>query len=161
MKRLFHYTTASRAVKIMAAQQINVAIIGVSDGERPVVWASFHPNWEPTATPALGGPNGERDNLTFADLPAIDTPIRFEVRHESAPLDWRTWLKTSGVDRRHAKSLELVAIRQGATTDDWRMSFAPIVQKDWIAIESFSWNQWMPIEQIWPADKRDAPWFNR
>jgi len=143
--RLFHYTTFSRLLKILTDESISPANLHVAPPERPVVWFSRRLDWEPTATPALIT-NGQHQSLTFADLTQIDTPSRIEVNQHAAPLDWRSWRKTSGVTSRTVKGLEKSALRLNASVADWRMSFEPVTVEKWLDIELFIGGQWRGMD---------------
>jgi hypothetical protein len=58
---------------------IRPATEGVPPGERPAVWFSIHPTWEPTATKALRDPKtGEVHRATWKEMQRHG-PVRIEV----------------------------------------------------------------------------------
>lgn len=60
--RLFHYTRATNAMKILASGEIRPATPHVPKSERPVVWFSMHVLYEQTAFP------GKRDGTWFENM---------------------------------------------------------------------------------------------
>lgn len=139
--RLFHYTIVSLLKKILDSKQIAVATIGVPVEERPVVWFSARQDWEPTATPSWNG-----RQITFEELCKIETPARIEINPQAAPLNWKAWRTQSGVKARMAWGLEVTAIRLHSSVAEWRMSFDPVGEKDWLAIEIFLGGVWTSLE---------------
>src|SRR5262249_48146143 len=141
-RRLFHYTTKSRLIKIFETLEIRPTAIGVPKYEKPVVWLTYRQHWEPTATPMY--PGRPLYQLTFEELCKLDTPMRIEIDPRAAPLDWPKWCNLSGVDRPVAAALKSVAEKKGARVDDWRMSFDPVRSADenWLAVEEFADGQW-------------------
>jgi hypothetical protein len=151
--RLFHYTTASRLQKILRDNVIKQAIAFIDRRERPAVWFSYLPVWEPTATPAMvNKETGEKENVTFEQLIDMDSPSRIEVNPECAPMNWREWRRLSGIGASFARRLEEVAIRQGSDVTRWRISFEPVGIEHWLAIEMFTktGRRWTPIEEVFP-----------
>lgn len=74
-RRLFHYTRAANANKIIASGSIIPSTLYVPKHERPVVWFSSHALFEPTAFPAVAG-KGQLSSME--ELAQMETPFRFE-----------------------------------------------------------------------------------
>lgn len=144
-RRLFHYTTASRLERILVSGFIRPADAFIGKGERPAVWCTYRPEFEPTAIPMIAGKDGKPQALTFDEMLRIESPIRIEVRIACAPLDWRQWRKLSGVKPRVARELEEDALKQGSYVRDWRMSFEPVHQDQWIVGEFYTGSEWRPF----------------
>jgi hypothetical protein len=139
MKRLYHYTRATNLSKISKAGQIQPATEFVYDTrERPVVWLSFAPDWEPTATPM----RSDFTPLSFEEFAKIETPMRIEVDPAKYRLGWRAFVKMSGCKPKSAKSLKRTAEEAGSSVVQWRISFEPIPDCDWLKVEGFIDGQW-------------------
>jgi hypothetical protein len=144
--RLFHYTTASRLRLILECELIKVATAGVHPGERPAVWFSSNPDWEPTATKLLQDPEtGAVRKLSFFEMAKLDTPVRIEIAPRAAPYTWEAFTQLSGCSRKMLKSLEKAALEVGAAPSQWRVSFAPVGCDDWLAVEIWMDGEWSPI----------------
>ena len=157
MKRLFHYTRLSRLESILSDGEIKLATSNVLPPEKAVVWFSYRQEWEPTATPVMVGFDGTLVDLTFDELTQRDTPARIEIDPLAAPLTWRAWRKTSGVNRRVAKALQITAMAKDSNSADWRMSFEPVRSEHWRAIEIFvggRWSQFEGTSMTRPADAK-------
>ena len=146
--RLFHYTMASRLEQILETRQILPATCYVPVHERPTVWLSLHPRWEPTATKGILDANGTRRTATFAEMIALDRPCRIEV-------GWREWSVRSGVKKKVAKGLRRTAERQGVDVNHWRMSFEPVAECQWITVEIFADTRWISLDD--PLEDRQEP----
>jgi hypothetical protein len=144
--KLYHYTTLSRALQIVIDGQIKQATAGVPKDEKPVVWFSFRQDWEPTATPAFG-PYGQKCNPSFDHLVEFETPCRFEIDPATAPLNWRQWRKESGVKSKMVKSLEAASLRMDSNVADYRMTFDPVPENKWLALEIYLGGKWQALTE--------------
>ena len=149
--RLFHYTTQSRLDLIIKTGQILPATAFVPLTERPGVWLSYRQRWEPTASKGIVGPDGTCRTATFEEMVARDRPCRIEVSVEAAPLTWREWSVRSGVHKTDAKKLRKSAELVWSSVTDYRMSFEPIDQRHWIAVEVFADGGWVPADLCLPS----------
>lgn len=144
MKHLYHYTRASNLVGILNESVIKQATSYIDiRRQKPVVWLSFHPHWEPTATPMLS----TFAKLTFEEFAGIETPIRIKVDAEKYSLGWMAFTNLSGCKPRIAKGLRQTAKVSGADPSQWRISFDPIPSNDWLGIEALLEGQWRSLSQ--------------
>ena len=144
MKHLYHYTRATNLIGILNSGQINQTSAYVDTSrEKPVVWLSAHPMWEPTATPMWSN----YSSMTFEEFAEIETPIRIEVYPAKYRLGWLAFTRLSGCKRIVAKGLKKAAKKSGADVSQWRISFDPIPSDDWIRIEGFVDGVWKIITQ--------------
>lgn len=146
--RLFHYTTQERYSKIIKDGKIVQTTACIGRQERPVVWLSFAPDWEPTATPWVV--NYETGTLytptDIEDLAKYDRPIRVEVDPVDYPLEWSQWVQLSRVGHKEAKGLFQVSVKQGSVPKEWRVCFDPIPISQWIAVEFWADGEWRDVE---------------
>jgi len=133
--RIWHYTVGVRLRSILKDQMIEFATTGIRTGERPVVWATTSPKWEPTANKAI---NRDGHNV-FLDKRETTTHgeglYRIEVMPEAVPYGWDEYKRLSNIDERMAKGLARVAREQGSNYRDWRVSFKPVAADQWLRIE--------------------------
>lgn len=135
MMRIWHYTVGMWLRSILEDQMIKLATKGVPTGERPVVWTTTNPNWEPTAK------KGREQDSRVVTLGKQETAAygeglyRIEVVPEAAPYGWEEFKRLSNIPERMAKSLARVAREQRSNHRDWRVSFEPIAADKWLRIE--------------------------
>jgi hypothetical protein len=143
---VWHYTIGKRFAQIMADGAIKPATAHVPKDERPIVWFSLNERWEPTARKMTVNPDG-----TLVPLDMMGTEehggglVRIGVAPETAPYDWKTLRKTSGMSSRMASSLSRAATEMGARPRDWRGTFEPVPRSSWTAIERFQNGVWVPL----------------
>jgi len=141
---VWHYTTLSRLERILAAGEIRPAIAGVPEGERPIVWFSRNSVWEETATPAIRDHTGQMHKATKKEMHALGM-VRIAVDSTSAPFDWHQLKRRSGMKTRDARRLEIAARREYSFPEDWRGTFEPVLRSEWLSIERFDGDQWVPL----------------
>jgi hypothetical protein len=125
----WHYTVDDRARNILALGLIVPAITGVPENERPCVWFSVHPMWEPTASKAeLFG--GNTRALSFEEMQELGL-WRFGLP-VTALIGWKKIPKTSRMSRRTVRTLERVGRDKGANPLHWYAALNPVPVADCI-----------------------------
>jgi hypothetical protein len=105
--RWWHYTVWPKLREILEDQQIRRATACVPRGERPVVWFTSRPMWEPTASAGRGG-----RMATIAEMVGELGPlVRIEVSPETARHTMAHHRRMGGIDLRMADILEQSARR--------------------------------------------------
>ena len=145
--RLFHYTRATNLVGILSSNIIKQATIGWQESEKPAVWFSFEPHWEPTASPGLLDQIGNVRTLSFEELTMRDTPARIEIDPAAAPYDWGAFVKLSGTRRKVAVGLARSSRLAGGDPARWKVSFEPVHSTHWWAVEMFEGGKWVPLSE--------------
>ena len=146
-RRLFHYTRASNFLKILRAGFIKLATEIVAAKERPVVWFSFNPHWEPTASPGCEDPiTGVRRTVNFEELTRMDAPIRIEIPETEAAHDWNDFKRLSHCPHKTWRNLSRTARAAGSDPKDWRVSFEAVPRTDWRCVEIFMNGDWEPLD---------------
>lgn len=146
---IYHYTMGSHLKGILKDHAIHTAAGYVPPGERAVVWCTTRPDWEPTATKDFLDRSQKPKNMIskmtreqaekhFGGL------IRIQVKPEAAPMRWPEYVPNSGIDPGLADTLARTGRAAGSDPADWRMSFEPIVENDWISIEWKLEDAWVP-----------------
>lgn len=143
----WHYTTGRCLTQIKADRLIKCATRLISPEERPVVWFSTRLDWEPTATKAmLNTETGAFRNCTIDEMLSLDGGMfRIGVDDSTAPHDWNAFKRLSGIRAGDAERLHKVALKEGSFSRDWFVSFEPVPQDLWIALEQYLDWKWAPI----------------
>lgn len=144
---VWHYTVGVRLRSILEDRTIKLATEGVPVGERPAVWSTISPKWEPTANKVLDL-EGQIIKLGKQETAAHGEGLyRIELLPEAAPYGWEEYRRLSHIPERMAKSLARIAREQNSHYRDWRVSFEPIPQAKWLRIEFEGGNsdQWREL----------------
>lgn len=148
--RIFHYTVTEHYKAIVKDGVIRPATEGVPPDERPAVWFSIHPTWEPTATKALKDrKTGQAHRASWKEMQQLG-PVRIEVGPDAAPHGWDDYLRLSGASVVTTRGLERAATRWGANALQWRVSFDPVPTQQWLEVEQWSGKGWEPIQRRSP-----------
>lgn len=128
---LWHYTTIeTRLPAILRTGFLMPATDGVPQGERPVVWFSRQPEWEPTACKRWDW-RKKRGRSLDEIAHGHGGLARFGVDPSVAPHDWEAFRQLSGISAAAANGLR-ESIRSGlyagtgAKSSDWYVSFEPV-----------------------------------
>ena len=133
---LWHYTTGRKLKQISADGEIRPATARVPEGERPVVWFSYHPEWEPTASKIFRAGDGSMRAATIEEMEWLARGLaRIGISPDTAPYKWYQLKRLSGMKGGDAKLLERAAAEIRSRTDDWRGTFAPVPRSKWLTIE--------------------------
>ena len=147
--RIWHYTTGHRFVEIVRSGEIIPATANVPAHERPVVWFSTDPHWEPTANKALKDNNdGSIRDLSREETATHDGGlVRIEVGPETAPYRWADYKRMSGIFAAEAAGLVKAARRAGSDPCHWRVSFESVPRAKWIGVQVWFKGQWISSEE--------------
>lgn len=142
---IWHYTVGVRLRSILRDKLIKPATAGVPAGERPVVWFTTNPEWEPTANKGVVR-YGKTVWLTRAETEAEGGGLfRIEVAPETAPYGWEEFKRLSGITEREEKRLARRAREWGSDYHDWRVSFEPVGADKWARIETRNRDRWEEV----------------
>jgi hypothetical protein len=72
--------------------------------------------------------------------------VRLGVEPSLVPFLWSDYLRISSVSQREGRNLLDDAQVMGATPEDWRVSFVPILRMDFVAIEAWNGYSWIRTE---------------
>ena len=120
MDMKWHYTMGIKLRSIMEDGVIKPATARVPQGEKPVVWFSTNQEWEPTANKSWQNSDGQimigdKDKTAELGLGLV----RIGVEPDTAPYDWHTIKKASGMSGKMANGLYRVGIDCGSRPGDW------------------------------------------
>lgn len=118
MKHVYHYTNKTEKLpKILASGEL----IGSADieGERPLLWFSLNPVWEPTATKAVLR-DGLLVHLSFFEYRNMVGCARFAFRADDPRLmPWRKACQFAGIPKRDRLGMEVFGRKQGGNQAHW------------------------------------------
>ncbi|RCV90489.1 hypothetical protein DU505_06015 [Billgrantia montanilacus] len=137
---LYHYTSERQHLpKILASGVLRGR--ADNDQERPLVWFSSHPFWEPTATKPrwLGGLLA---NQTFEQYREMAGCARFALPADDRRLmDWRKACKFAGIPKRDRWAMEETGIKAGGNPKQW-FAMAETVPLSELRLERLSGDKW-------------------
>ncbi len=125
----WHYTTARHFQSIMEDGLIRPAILYVPVNERPVVWFSLAPHWEPTASPMIMK-NGIPHMATMREIRSeAGHLLRFGVP-KSGLIPWKKLRKAANIDPELFRALAKSGRAQGANPANWYGSIEDVPVRD-------------------------------
>jgi len=136
--RWWHYTVGTMLFSIVADGQIKRTRAGVPNGERPAIWFSCHPAWEPTASKGIwNSQTGTSRDATIAEMVHDFGPlIRIEVAATVARHTWADHQRIGRMDPRMADILAESAREHGADPAEWRVSYHDVPLADIVSVEA-------------------------
>jgi hypothetical protein len=139
---LFHYTTGECLIDIITDGEIKVTKEN-SKYMMPAVWFSMNPFWEETANKSLRCViTGKRRFGNKRDTHNHGGGLsRIQVHHSTAPLNFKQYVKASGITNKIKKGLIRSAKQVGSDYRQWRISLKPVKKIDWIKVERFDWEK--------------------
>jgi hypothetical protein len=148
----WHYTVGVHVPSIVKDGVIRPATRFVPPGEKPIVWFSTHPDWEPTANKNWPNPDGSLIRLDRAGTAEKCGGLeRFGVADETAPYRWQALKDLSGMSRKMAQGLYDTAIRMGARPSDWWGTFDAVPRSLWIAVQVHSGGVWLDAPETFAS----------
>jgi hypothetical protein len=143
---LYHYGKGVWFPKIVAQGVLDPACTVMLPGERPVLWLSTHPVWEPTVNIGSAKPPGRRGlapTATFAEtLEGVHGLVRFALAPEVVRYDFATICTLAGITPPVRRGLLRTGRRQGAQPSDWYGTLDPVPRSQWAWVEVFQVDHW-------------------
>lgn len=142
--RLWHYTTVEKLKLIINGGHIRPSTARLDANERPVVWFSAPPTWEPTATKCLL--TGTLDQIVTAA--AQGGLARISVPPRTAPFIFPQLPLVAGTSPATCVGLILAGRELGADPDHWRFATEPVPIALFREVELFDFDQdrWRAID---------------
>jgi hypothetical protein len=141
---LWHYTTGLKLRGILQAGEIKPSTAHLDPGEKPVVWFSSRPTWEPTATKCpLPGKLGQ-----YITARAQDGLVRICVPACAAPHSFRHLHAIAGTSPQTCVGLVLSGLEMGADPGDWFFSPTSVSAALFRSIEGydFTTDSWLALD---------------
>lgn len=146
--RFFHYTVGLKLQPILDAGELRPSNAGAPN-ERPLLWFSLHPRWEPTATKLVVTPQGVRRLTLSQQRDQLGGCLRFELSPSVVPLllPWADACRAAGTSRDERRALERVGKRRGGDPKQWYAHVASVSLADCKSVERMDdAEQWVPLE---------------
>jgi hypothetical protein len=141
---LWHYTFGHNYERIRADQAIKPMATYVAKEACPVVWFSRNQVWEATATKGLSTEDGMVTNCSMEELAQHGGGLyRIGVAQETAPHNWDDFVRIGKISREVALELRRFAKLRNSNRKDWFVSFEPVVQDKWVAVEVLDNHTWV------------------
>lgn len=122
---IHHYTTEFHFPSIIRDGFIMPATTSVVFPEKPAVWFSSEPIWEPTANKGVVTPSGTTRNLTSAEMFAMIDLFRFSVDRSRA-LPWHQLVRKARIKPKLAATLVKIGHAVGANHLNWYGILEPV-----------------------------------
>lgn len=140
MSTAYHYTVGKCFQGILSTGHIMQATAGILAWERPVVWFSTNPMFEPTA---------RKWDMTTGRVLSVEECrrrcgglVRLGMKTQSL-IPWPDLARAAGIRRDRRRSLEQVGRRQGANPAHWWGSLEPVTLEDIevfdVAMDDLNW----------------------
>lgn len=153
---VYHYCPLDHIEPILASGELQPSGAGARASERPALWFTSRPTYEPTAIKMIQTNGGGIRQLTLAEQATAFGLARIVVPASLAPLTWRQWVRESGVRAVDAKRLARCAKAQGSDVALYRATFEPVPLSSCFDIEvSDDGTAWVPSTD--PAFKLRDP----
>ena len=141
---LWYYTTVAKLNQIIEIGEIRPATLGTSKKEKPAVWFSANPDWDPAANEPWQAPDGSVLRLNKDQTYVLGGGLgRIGVAPEVAPHDWKAFKRLSGISPKAAKELYNSAVQAGSRPGEWFAAFENVPRSKWLAIEVMEGTTWM------------------
>lgn len=122
----WHYTIGERLPAIFESGELRPSDSHIANGEKPILWFSTRPDFEPTATKMGLSVDGSYRGLSVKETEQEGGGLfRFGVSIDRVT-SWPRIGSLAGIKTKIKKSLEDVGIRKGASPRQWYGSLDPI-----------------------------------
>jgi hypothetical protein len=139
---LYHYTTVEKLRSIIKSGGIRPSNARIEPSEKPVVWFSSRPTWEPTATKCpLTGKLGQ-----LVTASAQGGLARISVPPDAAPYIFSQLPRVAGTTTATCIGLLVSGLDLGADPDQWRFTPEPVPVSLFHEVELFDF-----VHDMWRA----------
>ncbi|QTD44221.1 hypothetical protein [Ottowia testudinis] len=122
----WHYTTGDKFKHIAACGYLMPTAVGIPAGERPLLWFSLHPRFEPTARKGILDADGVQRAATLTEMMThAGGLVRFGVPPRGL-LTGQTLRRAARIKREDWAMLDKTARDAGANSAQWFGSLDPI-----------------------------------
>jgi hypothetical protein len=141
---LWHYTTRQKLAQILAAGVIQPSTARIEPHEKPIVWFSSRPTWEPTATKCPFA--GKLGQLVTASVQG--GLVRISVPPSTAPYIFPQLPLIAGTTPATCIGLLMAGVDLGADPDQWRFTPEPVPMSLFREVELFDFERdsWRAID---------------
>lgn len=152
MDYVYHYTIGSHLSEIHACAELRPSNAGAPE-EKPLIWFSAHPFWEPSVQKPMLLARGIF-LLSFEQTRDMLGCVRFALpRSDRRLMDRHAAYGYAGTPRAIRKNLEALGRRDGANPDDWMAVTAPLALQE-LRLEFLDGDEWTEVSVSASASKR-------
>lgn len=145
MHVIYHYFPASYLPDILATGELRPSAAGGGAGERPAIWFTLRPTYEPTAVKLLKDHSGVR-LLTLAEQAERSGLARVVAPDSVAPIAWGDWARSANVRPMEVKRMVSHAKQLRSDVSLYRASFDPVSLTECFRVEistdGVTWAEW-------------------
>ena len=142
LSHVYHYCPASYVSRIVDAGVLRPSSAGGSTRERPTLWFTFRPTYEPTALKVYGRTRELTKQLSLHEQYKLLGLARFVAPADLAPLTWREWVRTSGVRGVEATRMVRAARRLGSDPSLYRATYDAVALGACVGVEVWDGEGW-------------------
>jgi hypothetical protein len=143
-EHVYHFTTGLKLRSIINTGAIKPTTAKIEPHEKPVVWFSTSPAWEPTATKVpIPGMQGQ-----IMTAQAQGGLVRITVPGSCAPYVFPQFPLIAGTKPSVCVGLLLAGLQLGSDPDTWRFSPTPVPTAIFREVEfyDFAHDRWLSID---------------
>lgn len=134
-RRLYHYFPTVHLPDILDDGSLRPSAAGGGRGERPALWFTSRPTYEPTAVKLVEEGHSVRQ-MTLQEQARRFGLARITVPGHIAPLTWTDWVAESGVRPVEVKRMRRKARRLGSDIALYRATFDAVPVAACAAVET-------------------------
>jgi hypothetical protein len=141
---VYHFTTGLKLRSIINSGGIKPTTAKIEPHEKPVVWFSTSPTWEPTATKVpIPGKHGQ-----LITAKAQNGLVRITVPGNAAPFVIQQLPLIAGTSLTAYAGLLLAGLELGADPDTWRFTPTPVPTALFREVEfyDFATDRWLAVD---------------
>ena len=140
----WHYTVISKIPDILSSGELRPTAVLATRGERPALWFSTHPVWEPTATKMLMRADGQIYQPTPAELHEVAGLCRFALATYAKRLQpFQDLARQIRMPAAEVPRLIVSGLAQGARPIQWWGTMRAISLAD-LQLERWNGSCWKP-----------------
>jgi hypothetical protein len=148
--KVWHYTTDDKLNSIYADEALLPTAIAIGPNERPVLWFSSNPVWEPTANKALGVErNGQRTMIrpmTNAEMFRMFKLRRFGIDSERL-MHWPVLRKAARIGMTEQRRMIKRAREMGSAPHHWYGTLDPVPLSDLVREDYIHGEGWVLYDE--------------
>lgn len=144
--KLWHYTSGRQLPSIIESKEIRPGTAAIPKSEKPAAWFTTNPVWENTCNKMLRMSSGRIFHCRSKEETALYCGgiVRIRINPQAAPYTFQDFKRLSRISNNRAKALAAVAIEKGSKPSEWRVSFNPVPQSEWLGIDVWDGEKWKP-----------------
>jgi hypothetical protein len=142
--RTYHYTTGNKLLPISASGCLLPTNVMVAPQEKPILWFSVNPVYEPTAVKLIATADRRVYRPTFQELHQIIGIFRFGIVATDARLvPFNKLQRLAHISSHDMAAMTASGMRIGATPAHWTGTLIPLALSE-LDFEEWTGDMWIP-----------------